>query len=90
MSLLFSDGKKKIKKTLGYFTRQLPGKCKVEEVFLSGGSAYWKSLDKRLSEYLDMPVRVDFWDNLKKNHKISDKENIGFYQIAIGLALGDG
>jgi len=80
---------KEVKKSLGFFTKQLPGNCKVEELYLSGGTSLLKGLDKRLEEYLKMPVKNGFWDQIKRVDKFSHIKEVGIYEIATGLALGE-
>jgi len=80
---------KEIKKSLSFFTKQLPGNCKVEEVYISGGSSLLKGLDKRLEEYLKIPVKIGCWDQIKRCDKFSHIKEVGIYEIATGLALGE-
>jgi type IV pilus assembly protein PilM len=56
------------------------------KVFLSGGSAQMKGLDKFLSESLNLPVAIDNWDKMKPEKDLQNKF-IGAYNIAIGLSL---
>ena len=58
----------------------------ISRIFLTGGSARLMNLDKRLSQYLDIPVVVDSWKNLKPDIH-NDKVFAGTFNLAIGLSL---
>jgi len=54
------------------------------QVILSGGTALWKGLAGRLSEFLSLPVRLHQWDRLKLSGSSGPNE-IALYDEAIGL-----
>lgn len=64
-----------IKRALDFFqTRTLKGEKGIEQVYLSGGSASWTHLDRRLSEHLGLPIQ----------HNGASTQ----HAVAVGLALG--
>lgn len=54
------------------------------QVILSGGTALWKGLAERLSEFLNLPVQRHQWDRLKLSGSSGPSE-IALYDEAIGL-----
>ena len=54
------------------------------QVILSGGTALWKGLAERLSEFLSLPVKRHQWDRLKLSGSTGPSE-IALYDEAIGL-----
>ena len=55
-----------------------------ERVIFSGGTALWKGLAERLSEFLNLPVARHQWDRLKLSSSSGPSE-ITLYDEAIGL-----
>ena len=55
-----------------------------KQVILSGGTALWKGLAERLSEFLNLPVHRHQWDRLKLSGSSGPSE-IALYDEAIGL-----
>lgn len=54
------------------------------QVILSGGTALWRGLAERLSEFLNLPVQRHQWDRLKLSGSSGPSE-IALYDEAIGL-----
>ena len=76
-----------IKDALTYFTKQVSNNSlTVEKIFLSGGMASWKNFNKRVSEYLEIPVVIDGWDRLKCQDSHCEQDP-WVYKVAVGLAL---
>ena len=77
-----------VQKSLGFFANQLNQEnTKIEQVFLSVGGAEWPGLEKRLSDYLKIPVAVDSWEQITDR---TQKKHPGDFKVAVGLALEAG
>ncbi|MBS2039420.1 pilus assembly protein PilM [bacterium] len=55
-----------------------------QRIIFSGGTALWKGMPERLSEFLDLPVTLHQWDGLKLSSSTGPSE-IALYDEAIGL-----
>lgn len=76
-----------IKNALTYFTKEFSGGIKVEQIFLSGGTAQWKHLDERVETYLDIPVKINSFCNLKcEKNSLPCKDGLNC-KVAAGLLL---
>lgn len=80
-----------VKKSLSFFCRQFAKEFNdICKVCLSGATAQWTNLDKRLGEHLNLPVIVDDWNRVKPINKGRNlKEKSLIYKVAVGLALED-
>ena len=76
-----------IKNALFYFTKELSGSIKVEQIFLSGGTAQWKHLDERVGKYLEIPVKVNGFYNLRCEKNDLHCNNWLKCKVAAGLVL---
>lgn len=77
-----------VKKSLKFFNNQIPFESyKIETIYLSGGSAYMKNLDKRLSEHVNMTVLIEKWDIIKNEEKNKEKNDAINHLVSVGLAL---
>jgi len=77
-----------VQKSLGFFANRLNQEnTKIEQVFLSGGGGEWQGLEKRLSDYLKIPVAVDSWEQITDRTR---EKHPGDFKVAVGLALEAG
>lgn len=76
-----------IKRSIKYFAKQF-NKISVnyKKLFLSGGTAQWRNLDKRLEEHLGVPVEIDNWRSIKYLGKNTENSLPVMYKVAVGLA----
>ena len=66
------------------FASQKHSQLTPGKLILSGGTALWKGLTNRLSEFLSLPVTRHEWDRLKLSSSTGPSE-ISLYDEAIGL-----
>jgi type IV pilus assembly protein PilM len=79
-----------VKKSIDFFKSQFSEiSPRLDGVFLSGGSAYLKNLDRRLSAHLELPVQVSAWNRLEGDQKDADRAGAAALKVAVGLALED-
>lgn len=57
---------------------------RTSRVVLTGGTACWEGLDRRLSEELEMQVTLEHWDRCRP---VGDSCDLPFYDVALGMAL---
>lgn len=57
---------------------------RTSRVVLTGGTACWEGLDRRLSEELEMQVTLEHWDRCRP---MSETCSLPFYDVALGMAL---
>lgn len=76
-----------LKKSIGHFESKF-GEWghKVAKVVLSGGGACWQGLDKRIEEFLKLPVLVDGWGDIRPVEPRSEQEAL-LQKISIGSCL---
>ncbi len=73
-----------IKKSLSAFTRlDRKANLSLSGIFLTGGTARFKNLDVRISDYLNIPVVTDSWNQLKP-----DNRNLTCYPGSFNISLG--
>lgn len=75
-----------IKRSLGHFGKRFPA-ARVSRLFLSGGTALWHGLDRRIEEALGIPVTQDGWEGLKPPGGADPVPEASVYKVALGLAL---
>lgn len=77
-----------VKKSLGFFNKQFRSQSvSIEKIFLSGGTALMKGLDRRLSEHINMPVDADTWDKIKIDSKFTQQIEPVKFKLAAGLVI---
>jgi type IV pilus assembly protein PilM len=72
-----------VQRSLTYAAQKHP-QLVPTQVILSGGTALWKGLAERLSEFLNLPVQRHQWNRLKLSGSSGPSE-IALYDEAIGL-----
>ena len=81
------DWTDEIKRSLGHFASRFPG-ARVSRLFLSGGTALWHGLDKRLEDTVGIPVTLDTWEGLAApGGGAPPPPEAPLYKVALGLAL---
>ncbi len=76
-----------VRKTVSAFTKLgTSATFTVDRVYLAGGSARWKGLDRRLSGALNVPVEVETWEKIKPPRDPGPGA-AGIYTIALGMAI---
>ena len=76
-----------LKKSLSAFTRlDRKANLSISGIFLTGGSARLKNLDVRISDYLNIPVTIDSWNQFKPENQNRDAFP-GSFNISLGLNL---
>ncbi|MEQ8190734.1 MAG: pilus assembly protein PilM, partial [Candidatus Eremiobacterota bacterium] len=77
-----------VKKSLGFFNKQFRSQSvSIEKIFLSGGTALMKGLDRRLSEHINIPVEADTWDKIKVDSKFTQTVEPVKFKLAAGLVI---
>lgn len=77
-----------VKRSLEFFRMQFSSEhLSVDRIYLSGGTAGMKNLDRRLEEEMNIPVCTDSWEILKLHKNSHDGKNSHLYNVSIGLAL---
>jgi len=76
-----------VRKTIDAFPKlEKSAPLTVERVYLAGGSARWKGLDRRLAEVLNIPVQVETWEKLKPGRD-PGPGSAGVFNVALGMAF---
>lgn len=74
-----------VKKSLDHFQGKY-GKA-VSRVALSGGTASWRGLSRRLSEHVKLEVTLDGWRQIRPDQPRPEDEAL-LHKVSLGLALG--
>lgn len=76
-----------VKRSISFFQKQFSSMAvKYKKIFISGGAAKWNNLNKRLEEYLGIPVEIDEWHNIKCLGEKQEHDSSVIYKVAVGLA----
>ncbi len=80
------DWTSQIKRSFDYFCRTYD-QPQPSEIFLSGGSAQWAGLARRLQTATGIKVTTDGWSGMSRATDDEDDESSCLHKVSIGLSL---
>lgn len=76
-----------VKRSIRFFSDSFAdADLKIEKIFISGGTAGMRNLDRLLSSHLSIPVELDRWESIKVASEAKELDP-WLFKVAAGLAL---